>query len=192
VKNEGFKTAGKIQFVARAGNFIKKGLRYSGTLKAVSNILNSEYLWKQVRVKGGAYGVMSGFSVTGNAYFVSYRDPNLERTNDVYDGVESYLENIIMDDRDMTKYIIGAISSLDVPLTPKEKGNKAYSMYLNKVTNEDLQKERDELLSTDLEKVRETASIAKAITECHQICVVGSEDSIEQNKNLFDEVKFLT
>lgn len=190
--NEGFKTAGKVQYVARTGNYIKKGLAYTGALKVVSNILNSEYLWKQVRVKGGAYGVMSGFSVTGNSYFVSYRDPNLEKTIEVYEGVESYLENFKIDDRDMTKYIIGAISNLDTPLTPKEKGAKAYSMYLSKVNDSDLQKEREEVLSTNVEKIRAVAPIPKAIMDCNRICVIGSEESIEQNRKLFDEVKSLT
>ncbi len=190
--NEGFKTAGKIQFVARTGNFIQKGVPYSGTLKVVRTILSYDYLWNQVRVKGGAYGAMCGFTYNGNGYFVSYRDPNLERTNEVYCGIESYLENFSVDERGMTKYLIGTISDMDVPLTPRAKGVKGYNAYLAGITDEDLQRERTEVLSTNVERVRQMAPVAKAIMDCNHICVIGNEEKIEENKELFYEIKSLT
>lgn len=120
-KNEGFKTSSKVQFAAKAGNFIDAGEEYNGALQILKVIMSYEYLWINIRVKGGAYGCMSNFNRIGEGYFVSYRDPNLGRTLEIYDGVPEYLENFTVSERDMTKYIIGTISNIDQPMTPATK-----------------------------------------------------------------------
>ena len=102
-KNEGFKTSSKVQYVARAGNFIDGGASYTGALQILKVILSYDYLWQNVRVKGGAYGCMSNFTRIGDGYFVSYRDPNLEKTNEIYEGVAEYLRQFSVGERDMTK-----------------------------------------------------------------------------------------
>ena len=133
-KNEGFKTASKVQYVARCGNFIDQGAEYTGALQVLKVIMGYEYLWQNIRVKGGAYGCMSSFNRIGEGYFVSYRDPNLKCTIDVYEGVVDYLENFTVSDRDMTKYIIGTISNMDQPMTPATKGERSMNLYMNKVS----------------------------------------------------------
>lgn len=190
-KNEGFKTAGKVQYVARVGSFGKQGIPYSGINKVVKTILSYDYLWNEVRVKGGAYGVMCALSDDGNGYMVSYRDPNLEETNAVYEAVPDYLYNFDADERDMMKYIIGTISDLDAPLTPRAKGRRSYSAYMADVTQEDVQKERDEVLSADAQKIRETAKTIEAILSDHFICAIGSEEKVQQANQLFDVVRVL-
>ena len=84
---------------------------------------------------------MSGFGRSGEGYFVSYRDPNVEETNQVYEGIVDYLEHFDADDRDMTKYVIGTISALDTPMTPADQGARGLSAYLSGVTGEMLQEE---------------------------------------------------
>lgn len=190
--NEGFKTAGKVQYVARAGNFVKKGIPYKGIYKVVRTILGYGYLWNEVRVKGGAYGVMCAFSNDGNGYMVSYRDPNLVETNDVYEGVPEYLLHFEADERDMMKYIIGTISDLDTPLTPRAKGRRSASAYLTGVTFVEIQKERDDILSADTEKIRSVAETVKAILADGYICALGSEGKIEQAEYLFDTIRVLS
>ena len=132
-KNEGFRTASKVQYVAKTGNFIERGEEYTGALQILKVILSYEYLWQNIRVKGGAYGCMSNFNRIGEGYFVSYRDPNLKRTLDVYEGVVDYVKNFTVSDRDMTKYIIGTMSNLDQPMTPSAKGERSMNLYMNKV-----------------------------------------------------------
>lgn len=73
-------------------------------------------------MKGGAYGCMSGFRRSGESYFVSYRDPHLRRTLEVYQGVPEYVRTFQADERELTKYIIGTISGKDVPRTPQSQG----------------------------------------------------------------------
>lgn len=92
-RNEGFMDASKVQYVSRAGNFKKAGFAYTGALRILKVVLSYDYLWINVRVKGGAYGCGSGFMRKGNAYFSSYRDPNLEKTNEIYDHIPDYIRN---------------------------------------------------------------------------------------------------
>ena len=106
-KNEGFKTSSKVQYVARVGNFIDGGADYCGTLQILKVILSYDYLWQNIRVKGGAYGCMCNFNRIGEGYLISYRDPNLEKTMEVYEGVVDYLKDFTVNERDMNKYIIG-------------------------------------------------------------------------------------
>jgi Zn-dependent M16 (insulinase) family peptidase len=190
--NEGFKTAMQVQYVARTGNFINAGFKYTGALKVLKTILSFDYLWNNVRVKGGAYGCMCGFSgVDGDAYFTSYRDPNLRETNSIYERASEYVKNFAADERDITKYIIGTFSTLDIPLTPQAKGKRSLSMYIAGITEEDLQKERNEVLNVTVLDIQALHKIVKAVYDAGNICVIGNEGKINENKDLFKEVKSL-
>lgn len=189
VKNEGFQTSSKVQYVAKAGNFCQKGFVYTGALKVVQVMFSYDYLWQNVRVKGGAYGCMSGFTRWGNAYLTSYRDPNLAGTLDVYNKAWEYLENFDADDRDMTKYIIGAIGNQDAPLDPAAKGMLMFRAWLMGVTTEILQKERDELLGTTQEVIRGLAPLMKAAFEDDILCVIGNENRLVDEKDKFKELR---
>lgn len=190
-KNEGFKTAGKVQYVARAGVYKNHGIEYSGVNKVVRTILSYDYLWNEVRVKGGAYGAMCAFPENGNGYMVSYRDPNLAETNGVYEGVPAYLREFDVDEREMMKYIIGTISEMDTPLTPRAKGRRSFYALMSEETWEDAQQERDEVLATNVEKIREAAKMVDAVLADGFICALGSEEKIEQAEELFDVQKVL-
>ena len=188
-KNEGFTDASQIQYVARSGNFISHGYAYHGTLKILKMILSYEYLWMNIRVKGGAYGCMSGFKRNGESYLVSYRDPHLKRTLDVYKGIPDYIRNFQADEREMTKYIIGTISGKDVPRTPQMKGSVSKTAYFCGVTEEMLQKERDQILNASAEDIHALAEIIEAVLAADQICVVGSESKVAEASDVLMEVK---
>lgn len=190
-KNEAFMTAGQVQYVAKAGNFVKKGLPYTGALRMLKVIMGYDYLWNQVRVKGGAYGCMSGFSKNGDSYFVSYRDPNLAKTLEVYEGAIEYLRNFSGDERTMTQYLIGAVSDLDAPLTPQSKGLRSLSAYMTKQTEKDFQRERDELLAANQETIRGLAKYVESFLEDDCICVVGASAKVKECKELFYSVENL-
>ena len=187
-KNEGFRTASKVQYVARTGNFIDHGASYTGALQILKVILSYDYLWQNIRVKGGAYGCMSSFNRIGDGYFVSYRDPHLKRTMDVYEGVVEYLKNFTVSERDMTKYIIGTMSNMDQPMTPVIKGERSMNLYMNKVSEDMLREERNQILDATQDDIRALARIAEAVLKADQLCVIGSEDKIEEEKEIFDVV----
>lgn len=187
-KNEGFKTASKVQYVARVGNFLDHGASYTGALQILKVIMGYEYLWQNIRVKGGAYGCMSNFNRIGEGYFVSYRDPNLKRTMEVYEGVADYLRSFTVSDHDMNKYIIGTISNLDQPMTPSAKGDRSLNLYMNHVSADMIREERSQVLDATQDDIRSLARVVEAMMKAEQICVIGSEDKIEESKDMFENV----
>lgn len=189
--NDGYKTASQIQYVCRGGNFKNKGLSYHGSLKILKVMMGYDYLWSQIRVKGGAYGCMCAFGRSGDCYFVSYRDPNLEKTIEVYEKAADYIENYEADERVLTQYIIGAISDIDTPMNPAAKGLFSLSAYMTGITQEELQKERDELLETNAVDLRNTAKYIRAFMEDECLCVVGNAGSIESAKDKFGNIENL-
>ena len=188
-KNEGFTDASKVQYVARTGNFKRHGFEYNGALRILKVIMGYDYLWINIRVKGGAYGCMNSYMRNGDTYFVSYRDPNLEKTNEIYDGIPEYLENFTADERDMTKYIIGTISDLDTPLNPNAKGARSMTALLQGITQEDLQRERDEVIGATEKDIRALKDMIASVLEEHNLCVIGNEEKLNEQKELFTELK---
>ncbi len=189
--NEAFTTAGMVQYCAASGNFTDAGIRYHGGMNILRNIMGNEYLWNNIRVQGGAYGCMCNFGLTGNAYFVSYRDPNIGTTYDVYEKAADYVASLDLDERELTKYMIGAVSTMDIPMTPSMKGARSLAAYLAKRSFEEIQKTRDELLATDNETLRSFAPAVKAIMDAGHICVVGSESSVNKEKERFESIEAL-
>lgn len=190
-KNEGFMTAGQVQYVCRAGNFSDKGLPYTGALKVLKVMMGYDYLWNQVRVKGGAYGCMCGFYKNGDGYFVSYRDPNLQKTIEVYENAAQYIKNAKLDERMVTQFIIGAISELDTPMTPATKGLYSMGGYLTGLSMERVQKEREELLATTRETLCGLYKYVQAFMDGENLCVIGNGEKIKENKELFYKVEQL-
>lgn len=188
-KNEGFSTAGQVQYVAVSGNFKKAGLPYNGALRILKVILSYDYLWMNIRVKGGAYGCMSNFKRNGDCFLVSYRDPHLKNTLGVFEGTTEYLQQFEADEREMTKYIIGTISELDTPLTPSSQGALGMNAWFAGLTREELQKERDEILNAQPEDIRKLSAWITAMLEHNNICVVGSETMLKKDGDVLKHIE---
>lgn len=187
-KNEGLLTPGNVQYVAEGFNFISLGYKYSGKLKVMKTIISLDYLWNKVRVQGGAYGCMVSITRGGNMVFVSYRDPNIKETLGAYDGAYEYLQNFKCSSREMIKYIIGTISDLDSPLTASRKGDEALSNYIRGLTQNQIQRERDEVLNIKEEDIRELAAIVKNVMDQKYYAVMGNENKITDNKEMFNNI----
>jgi Zn-dependent M16 (insulinase) family peptidase len=188
-KNEGFLTASKVQFVQKGYNLKKLGYTWSGKIRVLSQILSSDWLQNRVRIIGGAYGGFCSFSSNGQVIFSSYRDPNLKETLDNYDAIPDYLDKLDLNDKDLTRYIIGTISTMDNPLTPSEKGTTALRYYFEKTKPEDIQRERDEVLSVSLGDIKAMKKMAADILGQNDICVYGSEEKINSHKELFGKIE---
>ncbi len=187
--SEGFRTSAKVSYVAKAGTYKSDDLPYTGALKVLKVIMGYDYLWNQVRVVGGAYGCFASFTRNGVATFVSYRDPHLKRTLDVYAGAAEYLRNFDVSRRDMTKYILGTIADLDFPLTPSAKGARSREAFLCNDSIEKIQKERDEIIGCKSSDIRDLYRYIVRMQEDESICVVGAEDKIEKEKELFNRTE---
>ncbi|MDP4172556.1 MAG: insulinase family protein [Bacteroidota bacterium] len=184
-KNEGIQTASKVQYVLQGFNFKKLGYQWNGKMRVLEQILSTDWLQTRVRVIGGAYGGFCSFSPMGTVYFASYRDPNLKETLDNFAGSPEFLDKLSADEKTMTRFIIGTIASMDSPLTPSDKGNVAVRRYFEKVTNNILQKERDEVLSTNLEDIKAMKKLVGDILSQKIYCVYGNEEKIQSEKDLF-------
>ena len=134
---------------------------------------------------------MCNFNRIGEGYLISYRDPNLEKTMEVYEGVVDYLKDFTVNERDMNKYIIGTISNMDRPMTPSAKGDRSMNLYMNHVSGEMIKKERMDVLNAEQEDIRKLSAVVEALLSADQLCVIGSEEKIEAQKEMFGEVKTL-
>lgn len=190
-RNEAFLTSGKVQYVAKGGNFKSHGFAYTGALRVMETILRYEYLWKKIRVLGGAYGAFTQFLRDGTAILCSYRDPNLSETIKAYEELPAYLESLTLSDREMTKYVIGTMAADEIQLTPSMKGERAMVHYLSGNTRESRMKIRDEIINCQVEDIRKLAPLVDSVMKDPYICVMGSEDRIQKDKDLFDTVRSL-
>ena len=185
---EGITSQTMVQYVGKGANYIKLGYKYTGVMEVLETILRYEYFWKAIRVEGGAYGAFVNFFRNGNMYFESYRDPNLTRTLDVFNGTADFIKNLNLSEREMRKYIIGTISKIDHPKTPAMKGAAAIEQVIHEVTYEDRQRERDEILATKVEDIQKLAEIIDACMKEDNICVFGNEKVVNDNAEQFDKI----
>lgn len=190
-KNEGLMISSQVQYVGKAANFrrLNKEYDFNGALLLLETIMRYDYLWLKIRVQGGAYGAFANIGRSGNVLFASYRDPNLGETLKVFDGIADYLKKLDISDRELTKYIIGTMSGIDAPKTPKNIGIAARSCYLQGITIEDRQKSRDEILSATLKDIRDTAEMIDECMKQNVICAIGNESVLRNNSNLFKSIK---
>ena len=188
-RNEGLYSQSRVQYVGKGANFIEIGHEYTGALNVLETILRYEYFWTKIRVQGGAYGAFASFNRNGALFFGSYRDPNLAKTLETFDGTADFLKAFDVSEREMDKYIIGTLSKIDKPLTPSIKGQLAADFCLRNITLADRQKSRNEILSTRQEDIR---GLSKLVADCMNqncLCVFGNEAVLKENAETFGEVK---
>jgi Zn-dependent M16 (insulinase) family peptidase len=190
-KKEAFRTSGQVQYVAIAGHYRKNGLEYTGAMRVLQVILGYNYLRNQIRVKGGAYGVMGGCIHNGDSYLATYRDPHLKRSLDIFHEVSTYLRNFDADEREMTQYVIGAVGDVDVPRSPGSKGAYGMTCYMCEADMKSIQKHRDEMLDVTVEDIRKLADHVDAFIQDESICVVGTPEKIAQHSDIFDSIEQL-
>lgn len=183
-ENEAFATAGQILFNVQGGTF-RDIEDYSGSMLVAKTLLSMDYLWNTVRVQGGAYGAGFGMNRSGDLVVHSYRDPHLEKTYDVYQGIPEYLENLDLSQDELEKYIIGTISPKEVPLSPYMRASLANTMYLTGLSAQDRQKEREEILDVTNEDLRALGPVVRKVLDQNKVCTVGSMIEIDhdQEKN---------
>ncbi|MBN2601058.1 MAG: insulinase family protein [Candidatus Marinimicrobia bacterium] len=187
-KNEGLIAASKVQYVVKGYDFKKLGYDWNGKIEVLNQILSRDYLYNNIRVIGGAYGGWCNFSADGDAYFASYRDPNLENTLKTFQETPNFLENFNVDTKEMTRFIIGTISGIDQPKTPSQQGNTAVKYYFENIKQEDLQRERNEVINTSLDDIRNMKKLVEDVLAQNAFCVYGNEEKLQQNKEIFQNL----
>ena len=188
IENEGLMIPGDVQYVAQGFNFRNIGYKYSGSLRVLNTIVGLDYLWNRVRVRGGAYGARARAARNGKFLLASYRDPNLNETLQVYDELADYVAKFDADEREMTKYILGTISTLDKPLTPSMKGAVAANDYISGLSQDEIQKERDDVLATKPDNIKNFSKMIADVMNKKCFCILGNEGKIQANKDVFKKV----
>lgn len=189
-KNEGILTASKVQYVLAGYDFKKLGYKWDAKMRVLNKVISSEWLHNQVRVIGGAYGGFSSFSLDGKVSFGSYRDPNLKKTIETYSKTPDFLNTFEADEQAMTRYIIGTIGDIDGPTTVQQKGNSAFRYYITKRTQNEVQKDRDAILSTKASDIKGFSKMVSDILNQNNICIYGNTDKIQQeNENKLKLIK---
>ena len=190
LKNEAFKVPSQVQYVAMSDNVSSCG-DYTASLDVLGTNLSYDYLWVQVRVLGGAYGVMYNSNKDGKINLVTYRDPNLSRSLEVFRGIPNFIDSLELNDEQLTSSIISAIGNLDTPRTPRTKGDVSYTAYLSQTSDEELQQYRNQVLNTTLEDIKKLKTRFEELIKDPAICVIGSESKIEEDAKDFKEIKNL-
>lgn len=190
-KNEAFKTSGSVNYVARAGRYAEGIDEFTGAVNVADTIMRYEYLWFNIRVQGGAYGCMSTGRPNGELQLLTYRDPNIRRSNDVFEGVPEYLENFDCDEREMTKYVIGTVGNMDTPLTPAQKGARDFGIYFKGYTTEERKRIKSEVIDCCTDDIRAVGTMYRAALSQNNICCVGTQNKIDEDRELFKNVRNL-
>jgi len=185
-EDEAFMTASTVQYVGKAANLYDHGFKFSGQFDVLKALLRTVYLWDRVRVKGGAYGSSLSFDLyTGDLSLVSYRDPNLVETLEIYDDIPEFLSQLEIPADEFEKIVIGCAGKIDPPLTPDRKGALAKTEHLTGLTQELKQQRLEELLSTQMTDIRGYAPIFEKIRDQGTICALGNEGKIKKSSSHF-------
>lgn len=188
---EGIMTSANINYVIKGANLNEFNYKYSGTTQVLTNFLSSEYLYNNIRAQGGAYGTGISLNKSGVMIMMSYRDPNLKNTLNVYDNLPEYLKNIDLDKRDLDQFIIGSVSKFDPPMTNPVKGAKALDMYISGSSMDNVRKGLKEALETNVEDIKAFAPLIEKALEENNITVIGNKEAIEENKEIFKDIRNL-
>ena len=183
--NEGLMAASNVQYVVKGFNYRKLGHEWNGRMRVLNQVLSTDWLQTRIRVVGGAYGGFSSISPGGNFTFNSYRDPNLSATLENFDATPGYLASFDADPETMARYIIGTVAELDAPLTNSQMGDQAVSMHFMGRTREDVQHDRDLVLSTTAADIRAFEELVREVLAQGRYCVYGPAGRLEAEAGLF-------
>jgi hypothetical protein len=185
---EGLTIPAQVNYVGKGANLHQLGYTPNGSANVITKFLGTSWIWEQVRMMGGAYGGFCTFDrLSGILTFLSYRDPNLRRTLDVYDGTAQFLREASLDETAVTRSIIGTIGDIDTYLLPDARGYDSMVQYLVNDTDEGRQQRRNEVLATTAADFRAFADALDAVREQGKVMVIGSGEAIDKANAEFEQ-----
>ncbi len=190
--NEGFMTQSKVQFVSAAGNLKKAGYPYRGEYQILASLLKNDYLYPEIRMKGGAYGYTCAFSVnTGNVCMATYRDPCLAESIQVFKSCGDFIRSVSLTEADINNHIVGTFGRLDRPAGAYVKASRSIGAYMAGRTIDDIRTDRHAMLDVTAETLISLADSIDSVMEQNYLCVIGSEEKIKENADAFEKlIKF--
>ncbi len=191
VAKEGVIIPAEIGFAARSANLNSIGAEYSGVAQVAAQLLSLDYLWNQVRVKGGAYGTGMGAPAGGQISLTTYRDPSPARSLEIFDGAGQALRDFCESGSDLEKYIISTVAATEPVLSAQAEGERAAALYFAGRTHEDMQRERREILGTTGDRLMEFSRQLDEICAVSGVCVIGGKNTLDACGDKLDSVETL-
>ena len=188
VLNEGIQSSAGVQYVAKGADIGALGCAYSGVLEVLANLLTNDYLYNNVRAKGGAYGQGIRFSRNGSVACYSYRDPNLENTIAIYDEMADWLSALEMDEDTLTSYIIGVMNRFNPVMTARAQGVWSLTSRVTGLVREDMVKAQEEALAATVADLKAIAPYLRQAMGQNHLCVLGGSERVKQASALFNNV----
>jgi len=177
---EGLIIPAQVNYVGKAADLYKLGYQLHGSALVATRYLRTSWLWEQIRVRGGAYGGFCIFDPRSGVFsYLSYRDPNLLATLDVYDRTGRFLRDLDLSEQELTRSIIGAISDLDSYQLPDARGYSAMLRHLAGDDEDYRQQLREEVLGTTIADFKSFADTLDQINAHGLVAVLGGEQALE-------------
>ncbi|MBQ4071566.1 MAG: insulinase family protein [Clostridia bacterium] len=183
-RKEGIAIPAQVSFAIKGNNLYSIDEDVTGSLEVIRSLVGYEYLWGEIRVKGGAYGAGMSAAATGSVAFYSYRDPSPARSLDVYGGVSDFLRDFAASGEDLTKYIIGAIGNAEPVRTPRAVGTLANIRALRGTTYEEECAVRASLIDTDSAELVRVADLIDRMLADAPYCVIGPLERLKEMKDI--------
>jgi hypothetical protein len=185
--HEAFITSAEVVFAVQGGNLLKNAAGYNGHFEVLKTYLSRDYLWNTVRQMGGAYGCFIQFGqLSGNLAFVSYRDPQVRKTYDAYNGVPDIVAGLDLPEKVLEQLIIGTYGNFDPLQSAAAKGATARNDYLNGIDVAYKEQRLAEITRTTLADLRSFAPAFAAMTQRSYRTIIGNRTKIEADRSLFD------
>jgi presequence protease len=174
----------KVNYIAKGDDLIRLGYMPNGATSVIENYLRATWLWERVRVQGGAYGGFCSLDLRSGVFaFLSYRDPNLLNTLDIYDETSKMLRQTQLSEAELTRSIIGTIGDIDAYQLPDAKGYSSMVRYLVGETEAIRQRRREEVLSTTARDFRVFSDVLDKVAAGGRIVVLGSAQAVDAASN---------
>jgi len=186
-KNEAFAISSPVTYLAHCGSMAAAGKSFNGAMRVVRTAASFEYLYQNIRVKGGAYGCGCGFE-DDLIYYYSFRDPKLAETETVYGGTGTYVRETELNEEELNRYVIGTFSALERPMSPSGKAARSFHAYITGQTYADIEAERRAALDITIEQFHAVGDIMDSVFPQNYICAVGNAEKIQANKDMFSVI----
>ncbi|MBQ9424469.1 MAG: insulinase family protein [Erysipelotrichaceae bacterium] len=188
-RNEGIAVPANISYAAKS-SMLDSSKDQIGTMFVLSNILTYDYLWTNIRVKGGAYGCGFRSGIARSAGFYSFRDPNPANSLNIYKETVDYLKQFLERTSSIENYIVGTTGEFDPLLSAKGSILTTDMEYMMDYSYEDKCRILDQILGCDLRDIEEAIRVFEYVNEDDNVCVIGNKAALEKCgdalKTIFD------
>ena len=178
-----------VSYNSLVGSLEQIGEQYHGSAAVLAQIVNYDYLWNEIRVKGGAYGCSLSINRNNMVCFGSYRDPNVKNTYEVFKNIVNYLENFKPTKQQFNSYVIGSMSGFDRPMSIPSFIEVADAYYFNNVSLKEKVRRKKEVLKTKYEDVIKYKDVFIKLLNNYSCYTIGNVDKIKEIN--FDKVESL-